>query len=376
MAPTASFFFGAAPEDTPAADVSAHAVVPDLSDAVARARLRRQEASGQGRQQAASRVGGGGGGPPPRKTPQRGLGVAELERLRCGGVDPLQDLSAAAAAAILEAAAANLQAQGNPVVLQHHHDYLPAFDAATGSHYYSPLLVQPPPAPPAPQPQPPAPVRFVQGVAPEQQYFMERWAAWGASSRRAMASSRSSRCRRQSALQAKAPSGVRRAPPPPASTRANAATSAPRYSVRPVHCKNSRAFCSSKIHFLVPINQSCLLSCAPVLIFSISPTKMIEGLADRGTRATAAGTTNAPYYSIYDLAATMTMTAASKETGGEGFLVAPEGRKEVREIEFFGSSQRGSPATAALPTSPSCAGRLRPSTPRRPAAWVAPWTCP
>jgi hypothetical protein len=31
--------------------------------------------------------------------------VAELERLRCGGVDPLQDLNVAAAAAMLEAAA-------------------------------------------------------------------------------------------------------------------------------------------------------------------------------------------------------------------------------------------------------------------------------
>ncbi|KAM3411575.1 hypothetical protein ACQJBY_003316 [Aegilops geniculata] len=200
MAPTPYFLLGAAPEDTPAVDTSAHAVAPDQSDAMARAGLRRQAASGPGRQQAASGGGGsgtplrktprrgpgvaelerlrcgGGGGAPPRRTPnpQRGLSMAELERLRCGGVDPQHDL--------------------NSVVLQQHHDYLPAFDAATGSRYYSPLL------------------------------------------------------------------------------------------------------------------------------------------ADRGTRDPVAATTNAPYYSIHDLDATM--TAARKETAGGGFAAA-EGRKEVREIEFF-----------------------------------------
>ncbi|KAM3411529.1 hypothetical protein ACQJBY_003287 [Aegilops geniculata] len=279
MAPTPSFLFGAAPEDT-----SAHAVVPDLSDAVARARLRRQAASGAGRQQAASR--GGGGGAPPRKTPQRGLGVAELERLRCGGVDPLRDLNAAAAAAMLEAAAATLQAHGNSVVLQQHHDYLPAFDAATGSRYYSPLLVQPPPAHPAPQPQ--APVRYVQGVAPEQQYFMDRWGRMGGFVPASNGHQRQ--------LQVPAP-----------------------------ECPSSqstiwRPACSSAS--CLHAGQRCDLC-----------SKTMVGLADRGTRAPAAGTTDAPYYSIYDLAATI--TTARKETAGEGFLVAPEGRKEVREIEFF-----------------------------------------
>ncbi|XBJ19127.1 hypothetical protein VPH35_010152 [Triticum aestivum] len=138
MVPTPYFVLGAAPEDTTAADTSAHAVAPDHSDAVARAGQRRQAASGPGRQQAASGGGGvkktpkrgpgvaelerllcGGGGPPPRRTPnpQRGLSVADLERLRCGGVDPQHDL--------------------NSVVLQQHHDYLPAFDAATTAPYYS-----------------------------------------------------------------------------------------------------------------------------------------------------------------------------------------------------------------------------------------------
>ncbi|XP_073365698.1 uncharacterized protein [Aegilops tauschii subsp. strangulata] len=338
MAPTPSFLFGAAPEDT-----SAHAVVPDLSDAVARARLRRQAASGQGRQQAASR-----GGAPPRKTPQRGLGVAELERLRCGGVDPLCDLNAAAAAAMLEAVAANLQAQGNSVVLQHHHDYLPAFDAATGSRYYSPLLVQPPPAPPAPQPPAPVAVRYVQGVAPEQQYFMDRWGRMGGFVPAGHG--------HQPQLQVPAPehpscqSTIWR----PACSSASCLHAGQRCDLcsKVLRCKNWRAFCSSNIHFLVPINQSCLLSCAPVLIFSISPTKTMVGLADRGTRAPAAGTTDAPYYSIYDLAATL--TAARKETAGEGFLVAAEGRKEVREIEFFPTrvTSHGGPDESELRRTP------------------------
>ncbi|KAM3411527.1 hypothetical protein ACQJBY_003285 [Aegilops geniculata] len=214
MAPTPNFLFGSALKDT-----SAHAVAPDLSDTLAQARLRRQAASGPGRRQAASR--GGSGGAPPRRTPQRGLGVAELERLRCGGVapprktpqrglsmaelehlrcagvDPLHDRNAAATAAMLEAAAANLQAQGNSVVLQ----------------------------------------------------------------------------------------------------------------------------------------------------------QTMMGLADRGTRAPAAVATNASYYSIHYVASAITMTAARKETTAEGFSVAPEGRKEVREIEFFPtriSSHGGGPDESEL----------------------------
>ncbi|KAF6985431.1 hypothetical protein CFC21_003294 [Triticum aestivum] len=210
MAPTPNFLFGSGPEDT-----SAHAIASDLSDA----RVRRQAASGERRRQAASR---GGGGVPPRKTPQRGLGVAELERLRCGGwapprktpqrglsmselerprcgsVDPLQYPNVAAMAAMLEAATANLQAQGNSVVVQ----------------------------------------------------------------------------------------------------------------------------------------------------------QTMMGLADRRTRPpSAANATNASYYSIHYVAATITMIAARKETAGEGFSVAPEGRKEVREIEFFPtgvSSHGGGPDESEL----------------------------
>jgi hypothetical protein len=145
MAPTPYFLLGAAPEDTQAADTSAHAVAPDHSDAVARAGLRRQAASGPGRQQAAS--GGGGGGTPLRKTPKRGPGVAELERLRCGGggapprktPNPQRGLSVAELER-LRCGGVDPQHDLNSVVLQQHHDYLPAFDAATGSRYYSPLL--------------------------------------------------------------------------------------------------------------------------------------------------------------------------------------------------------------------------------------------
>ncbi|KAE8814608.1 hypothetical protein D1007_08128 [Hordeum vulgare] len=300
MAPTSSFLFGAAPEDAAAADM------PVLSDAVARPRLRRQAPSGQGRQQQAA---GGGGGVAPRKAPQRGLGVAELERLRCGGVDPLHDINAAAAAAaMLEAAAVNMQAQSNSLLLQqqqqqlnlhhhhHHHDYLPA----TGSRYYSPLLVQPPPAAPAP----PAPVRYVQGVAPEQQYFMDhRWGGMGGI----------------------VPAGNGHSP--------QLRAPAPEYSA--AHGTIWRPACSS---------ASCLHGGQRC------------DLCSKGTRAPAAAvvtTTNAPDYPMYDL--TAAMAAARKETAGEG-LLASEGRKEVREIEFFPtrtSSDGGGPEESELRSTPA-----------------------
>ena len=49
---------------------------PKLSEAVAHPRLLRQTSSGSGRHQAAS-----GSGGTPKKLPQRGLGLAELDRL-------------------------------------------------------------------------------------------------------------------------------------------------------------------------------------------------------------------------------------------------------------------------------------------------------
>ncbi|KAG8086026.1 hypothetical protein GUJ93_ZPchr0010g8697 [Zizania palustris] len=129
---------------------------PELASAVARPRLRRQS-SAPAKQQA-------GGN---KKPPQRGLGVAELERLRCGG-DPLRDLNAAVAAAAM-GDAANVHGH---TVIHHHHMTAPAFDAETGGRHYAPLLVRPAPPPP-----PPAPFCYVpssspsgQNVAPDQQY--------------------------------------------------------------------------------------------------------------------------------------------------------------------------------------------------------------
>lgn len=143
------------------------------SAAVARPRLRRSS-SGSGKQP--QQQGGGAG----RKPPQRGLGVAELERLRCGG-DPLRDLSAV----VVDAAGA----QGHPLLHyhpHHHHLQMPpsALEAGGGARYCSQLLAPAPPAPPA------GPVCFVHPpaaagcqraplVAPEQQYFRDRWGRIG-----------------------------------------------------------------------------------------------------------------------------------------------------------------------------------------------------
>ena len=65
---------------------------PELSEAVARPRLRTDM----------RRLGRGGS----RRQRSRGLGVAEIERVRCCSVNRLQDLNVATAAAMLEDAAA------------------------------------------------------------------------------------------------------------------------------------------------------------------------------------------------------------------------------------------------------------------------------
>ncbi|CAM0954742.1 unnamed protein product [Alopecurus aequalis] len=285
----AVFAFSAQEETTPvAATDMAPLHAPELSEAVARPRLRRQASSGSGsgRQQQAARSGSGGTS---KKPPQRCLGVAELERLRCGGVNPLQDLNVAAAAAMLEAAAS---AQGNSVFLHHHQrDHVPAFDAATGARYYSPLLVRPPPpAPPAPQPQ--GPVRYVHRMAPEQQYFMDRMGGFVPVAVGHM-----------QLLQAQA-----QAPEQPSSQNTiwRPASSSPSC----LHAGHRCDLCS----------------------------KAMAALTERGSRAAApaaAPTTTMPDYSIYDLAADM--TAARKDAAGDGYL-AREAKKEVREIEFFPTS--------------------------------------
>jgi hypothetical protein len=117
--------------DTGVAVVSPERAVPT------RTRVRRNS-SGSGKHQA-----GGGGA---KKPPQRGLGVAELERLRCGG-DPLRELAGAEG---------DVSAQVHP--LMHCN--------------YNVLLLAPPPAPPKPG-------CYVHHPAPEQQHFVDRWGRVG-----------------------------------------------------------------------------------------------------------------------------------------------------------------------------------------------------
>ncbi|KAM0823393.1 hypothetical protein ACQ4PT_070903 [Festuca glaucescens] len=261
----------------------------ELSEAVARPRLRRQASSGSGRQQGA----GTGNGGTPKKPPQRGLGVAELERLRCGDVDPLQDLNVAAAAAMLEAVAAAASAQGNPVLLhhQHHQDHLPAFDAATGARYYSPLLVQPPT---------PAPARYVHGMAPEQQYFMDRWGRVGGFLPAGNAGAVGGHLQQ---LQAQAPEQP--------SSQNTIWRPAPSSASSCLHAGHRCDLCSKTVRAM--------------------PEKAQRAPAP----APAATTTTMQDYSIYNLAAAM--TASRKEPAGDGWLPR-EAKKEVREIEFFPTS--------------------------------------
>ncbi|XP_024314533.1 uncharacterized protein LOC112270712 [Brachypodium distachyon] len=300
---SAGFGFGAAQGETASTDMGP-LVAPELSEAVGRPRLRRQSSgsgSGRGPQQQAS---GSGGAAAPKKPPQRGLGVAELERLRCGGFDPLQDLNAVAAAAAAMADAVNAsvlqQGNSNSVLLQHPDHLPPPFDVAPsiGSRYYSPLLVQPSPAPPAP----PAPVRYVHshsapGVAAEQQYFMDRWGRMGGFVPVGNGGQQ---------LQMDLPAAAAAEHPSSQNTiwRPAASSSAPCF-----HTGHRCDLCS----------------------------KTMRALTERGSRAPAAAATAMPDYSIYDLAAAMT-SAGRKETTGEGFLARLEGKKEVREIEFFPTS--------------------------------------
>lgn len=173
-------FVSGAPETAAVATAAAGStavVSPELVAAaagVARPRLRRNSSGSAGKQQ--QQVGGGGA----KKPPQRGLGVAELERLRCGG-DPLRELSAV----VVDAAGA----QDNPLLHCHHHHHLQippsAFEATAGARYGSQLLAPTPPTPPGPGPvcflHPPAAAGCQRAslVAPEQQFFRDRWGLMG-----------------------------------------------------------------------------------------------------------------------------------------------------------------------------------------------------
>ncbi|KAL5230671.1 hypothetical protein ABZP36_029447 [Zizania latifolia] len=250
---------------------------PELASAVARPRLRRQS-SAPAKQQA-------GGN---KKPPQRGLGVAELERLRCGG-DPLRDLNAAVAAAAM-GDAANVHGH---TVIHHHHMTVPAFDAETGGRRYPPLLVRPAPPPP-----PPAPFCYVhssspsgQNVAPDQQYSRDLRG-----------------CVRGFAAASNAGAGH----PPHL------------LPLAPEHPS------SQSNTIWRPASSSCCLHTGHRCDLSSTTMRTLE---ERG----ATTTTTAPDYSIYDLAAAM---ASARKEKGQGLLTRERknneaAEKEVREIEFF-----------------------------------------
>ncbi|KAL6839232.1 hypothetical protein ACP4OV_030904 [Aristida adscensionis] len=277
---------------------------PELG-AVARPRLRRQPSSGPGKQQQKQACGAG------KKPPQRGLGVAELERLRCGG-DPLREL-----AVVGDACAA----VHHPLLHYHHHHHpVPA----PGAHYCSSMLLQP--SAPAPPPSaPPAPVCFLHSpaaggqrappqAAPEQQCLRDRWGRMGGF--------------------AVAGNGV--------ACGDHHAQLLP--AVAPEHP-------SSQSTIWRPAPSSCLHTGRRCDLCS----RTVRALAERGTTlpptatrppspATIANSSTATDCSIYELAAAMA-TAGQ----GEAFLVrererklrgasadeAPAKTKEVREIEFF-----------------------------------------
>uniref|UniRef100_I1PX12 Uncharacterized protein n=2 Tax=Oryza glaberrima TaxID=4538 RepID=I1PX12_ORYGL len=302
-----------AEEETAAAEATQ--LSPELAAAVARPRLRRQASSSSPAKQQQQQVGGGGGS---KRAPQRGLGVAELERLRCGG-DPLRDLNAAVAA-MGDAAAA--------IHRHHHHLPLPALDAdvAGGRGHYAPLLVRP--APP-PLPPPPAAAPF---------------------------------CHLHSSSSAAAGHNV--APPELQFLRdrcmggfAGAGQLLPLAPEHPSSQSNTiwRPASSSSSSSCLPATHRC----------DLCSKTMVRALAERGgARGAATTTNNTPDYSIYDLAAAM--ATARKEKGHGVFLgrewkndeAAAAAEKEVREIEFFPTSTTHADESefAAAPFSSSAGG--------------------
>ncbi|KAF2931505.1 hypothetical protein DAI22_05g203900 [Oryza sativa Japonica Group] len=301
-----------AEEETAAAEATQ--LSPELAAAVARPRLRRQASSSSPAKQQQQQVGGGGS----KRAPQRGLGVAELERLRCGG-DPFRDLNAAVAA-MGDAAAA--------IHRHHHHLPLPALDAdvAGGGGHYAPLLVRPalPPLPP-----PPAAAPF---------------------------------CHLHSSSSAAAGHNV--APPELQFLRdrcmggfAGAGQLLPLAPEHPSSQSNTiwRPASSSSSSSCLPATHRC----------DLCSKTMVMALAERGgARGAATTTTNTPDYSIYDLAAAM--ATARKEKGHGVFLgrerkndeAAAAAEKEVREIEFFPTSTTHADESefAAAPFSSSAGG--------------------
>nr|XP_034588799.1 uncharacterized protein LOC117851009 isoform X2 [Setaria viridis] len=278
---------------TAAGDVAA--VSQELgAAAVARPRLRRNS-SGSGKQPQ-QQAGGGA-----RKPPQRGLGVAELERLRCGG-DPLRELSAV----VVDAAAG---AQGHPLLHYHPHHHLQmppsAFEATGGgARYCSQLLAPAPPTPPGAvcflHPPAAAGCQRAPLVAPEQQYFRDRWGRMGGFS-------------------------------PAGNGSGGGADHQPLLLPAPEHPSSQNTIWRPA----VPSSSSSCLQTGHRCDFCC---RRMRALAERGALAptppaspnTGANTNTMSDYSIYDLAAAM----ATARQGGAAAAEAPA-KKEVREIEFF-----------------------------------------
>ncbi|RLN31018.1 hypothetical protein C2845_PM05G33080 [Panicum miliaceum] len=298
----AAAVFGSRGPETAAGDTAV--VSPELgAGAVARPRMRRNSPA-SGKQQQQQQAGAGGGGA--KKPPQRGLGVAELERLRCGG-DPLRELVADAAAA----------ARGHPLLHYHHLQMPPsAFDSAAGARYCSQLLA------PAPPPLPgPAPVCFLHEpaaascqraplVAPEQQYFRDRWGRMGGF-------------------------------PPAGNGSGGGADHQPQLLPAPEHPSSQNTIwrpAASSSSCCLHTGHRCDICC-----------RRMRTLAERGALAptppaspnAGSNTNGMPDYSIYDLAAAMA-TARQADTflalerkGGAPAAAEEPAKKEVREIEFF-----------------------------------------
>ncbi|WVZ99124.1 hypothetical protein U9M48_044471 [Paspalum notatum var. saurae] len=283
--------------------------------AVARPRLRRNSAAGSAGKQQGSGA---------RKPPQRGLGVAELERLRCGG-DPLRELSAV----VLGDAA-----QGHPLLhYPHHHNHMqvpaasaafePAPGAGASARYCSQMLAPPPPPAAAagpvcflhPHAAAPGGCQRAAPVAPEQQYFRDRWARMGSTfSTAAGGGGAAADHQPQSQLLIPAPEH-----PSSQSTIWRPAVS----SSSCLHTGHRCDICSRRMKAMA--ERGAL---APTATPPASP---------KAADATASTVSD---YSIYDLA-----TAMATARQGDAFLArerkrgaadadAPA-RKEVREIEFF-----------------------------------------
>ncbi|XP_072148461.1 uncharacterized protein [Setaria viridis] len=324
---------------TAAGDVAA--VSQELgAAAVARPRLRRNS-SGSGKQPQ-QQAGGGA-----RKPPQRGLGVAELERLRCGG-DPLRELSAV----VVDAAAG---AQGHPLLHYHPHHHLQmppsAFEATGGgARYCSQLLAPAPPTPPGAvcflHPPAAAGCQRAPLVAPEQQYFRDRWGRMGGFSPAGNGSGGGAD--HQPLLLP--------APEHPSSQNTIWRPAVPSSSSSCLQTGHRCDFCcrakqiyrsyrKSISDNVNPVTRRSLILTRTNLVslfllhlhFVTLPQRM-RALAERGALAptppaspnTGANTNTMSDYSIYDLAAAM----ATARQGGAAAAEAPA-KKEVREIEFF-----------------------------------------